>query len=357
MVRVYVYNKHGLLVGPVESPRLELTQDEWRERLTPAQFQIARASGTERPFCGTLLDNRTPGVYSCVCCGLPLFSSDSKFKSGTGWPSFFQPVARENVAERSDRSHGMDRTEIQCARCDGHLGHVFEDGPRPTGLRYCVNSESLEFTPAEQLADLADDAAIPSVDDREQTRARKPAERKTTAAAVLAGGCFWCTEAAFEQLQGVLDVESGYAGGQKHTATYEQVCRGDTGHAEVIRITYDPRRISYERLLDVFFDAHDPTQLNRQGNDMGTQYRSAIFFATDDELRIAEAKIRQLSASGVYHRSIVTTLEPLEAYFPAEQYHQDYARQHPDQPYIQMHALPKACKIREKHADLAPRAP
>jgi methionine-S-sulfoxide reductase len=178
------------------------------------------------------------------------------------------------------------------------------------------------------------------------------AEFSSTATAVLAGGCFWCTEAAFEPLEGVLDVESGYAGGAAETANYRRVCDGDTGHAEVIRVTYDPQKITYDRLLDVFFDAHDPTQLNRQGNDTGTQYRSAIFFASAEEKKIAEAKIKQLTQAKVFSRPIVTTLEPLAAYYPAEQYHQDYARQHPDEPYIQHHALVKACKIREKHADL-----
>ena len=180
----------------------------------------------------------------------------------------------------------------------------------------------------------------------------RPAGSSPTATAVLAGGCFWCTEAAFEQLDGVHDVESGYAGGAAETANYRRVCDGDTGHAEVIRVTYDPQRISYDRLLDVFFDAHDPTQLNRQGNDAGEQYRSAIFFANAEEKRIAESKIKQLTQAQAFSRPVVTTLEPLETFYPAEQHHQNYARQHPDEPYIQHHALPKACQVREKHADL-----
>jgi methionine-R-sulfoxide reductase len=159
MVQVHVFNRSGELVGPVESPKMILSDAEWRKRLTPEQFEVLRSSGTERPFCGTLLDNKLKGVYTCAGCGLPLFSSDSKFHSGTGWPSFFQPIAEGNVSEKQDESYGMVRNEINCARCDGHLGHVFDDGPRPTGLRFCLNSASLNFTPSEQLASLADPVA------------------------------------------------------------------------------------------------------------------------------------------------------------------------------------------------------
>ena len=155
-VRVKVFDTRGNLVGPVESARVEKSDDEWRAQLTREQYEVARGKGTERPFCGTLLDNKRQGVYTCVCCGLPLFTSDAKFNSGTGWPSFFQPVADENVVNEEDRTYGMRRVEILCARCDAHLGHVFEDGPRPTGLRYCVNSESLAFTDSAEVASLAD---------------------------------------------------------------------------------------------------------------------------------------------------------------------------------------------------------
>ena len=155
-MKLRVFNRKGELVGPAEVAPVVKTDAEWRAQLTPGQFQIARAHGTERPFCGTLLDKKKHGVYSCICCGLPLFASNAKFDSGTGWPSFFQPVADENVATKADRSYGMVRIEILCARCDCHLGHVFPDGPPPTGQRHCVNSESLAFTGVEELSLLAD---------------------------------------------------------------------------------------------------------------------------------------------------------------------------------------------------------
>jgi len=158
-MKVSVYNRRGELVGPVDSPRVVKTDAEWQRQLTPEQYEVARGKGTEQAFCGLLLDNKRDGVYACVCCSLPLFSSDSKFHSGTGWPSFFRPVAPENVVTEEDRSYGMRRTEILCVRCACHLGHVFDDGPRPTGQRFCVNSESLVFVDREDLATLVDPAA------------------------------------------------------------------------------------------------------------------------------------------------------------------------------------------------------
>ncbi|TXH06243.1 MAG: peptide-methionine (S)-S-oxide reductase MsrA [Nevskiaceae bacterium] len=167
------------------------------------------------------------------------------------------------------------------------------------------------------------------------------------ALAVLAGGCFWCTEAVYRELDGVLEVVSGYSGGSADTADYKTVCTGTTQHAEVIQIAYDPSRISFGRLLKIFFSiAHDPTQLNRQGNDIGTQYRSAIFYADDAQKRVAEAYIKQLDAAGVFKSPIVTRLEPLKDFFEAEGYHQNYAALHPEQGYIAAVALPKVEKLR-----------
>jgi methionine-S-sulfoxide reductase len=171
--------------------------------------------------------------------------------------------------------------------------------------------------------------------------------------AVFAGGCFWCTELAFEQLKGVTDVETGYCGGTSATAHYERVHEGRTRHAEAIRVTYDPKKIRYEQLLDVFFDAHDPTQLNRQGeDDVGRQYRSAIFFTNEQQRKEAESKIKQLDQAKVFKRRIATKLEPFEAFYPAEDIHQNFAINHPFLPYIQAHAIPKACTVRMMHPEL-----
>jgi methionine-R-sulfoxide reductase len=156
-IRVKVFDRSGTLIGPIAVARVEKTDAEWQQLLTREQYEVARGKGTERAFCGTLLDNKRQGVYTCICCRLPLFTSDAKFNSGTGWPSFFQPIAAENVVTEEDRSYGMRRIEILCARCDGHLGHVFDDGPRPTGRRYCVNSESLSFVDSGDVAKLAEE--------------------------------------------------------------------------------------------------------------------------------------------------------------------------------------------------------
>jgi len=159
MVSVKVFDKTGKLVGPIQMPPVVKTDAEWQKQLPPETYAITRNKGTEPAFCGNLLDNHKDGVYTCVCCGLPLFASNAKFDSGTGWPSFFQPIAQENVLQHQDNSYGMQRTEITCARCGAHLGHVFDDGPKPTNLRFCMNSESLKFTPQELLYTLADPAA------------------------------------------------------------------------------------------------------------------------------------------------------------------------------------------------------
>lgn len=347
-VRVRVFDADGKLSTPRDVPAVVLSDAEWRLRLTPEQFRIARGKSTEAAFCGGLLHNKKPGIYVCVCCNLPLFESSAKFESGTGWPSFFQPVANENIRQQRDTSHGMVRTEILCPRCDAHLGHVFDDGPKPTGLRYCLNSEVLRFVPVEDIGTLAE----PATPANSETSPKSADHNSNRAEAVFAGGCFWCTEAVFRQLKGVLDVTSGYAGGDAKTANYEAVCTGTTGHAESVRITYDPRVISYETLLRVHFATHDPTTLNRQGPDVGTQYRSAIFYADNEQKQIAEAMIDDLTEAHAFPHPIVTTLEPLKRFYPAESHHQNYVACYPHQSYVKAVALPKVDKVRAKFKDL-----
>jgi len=173
----------------------------------------------------------------------------------------------------------------------------------------------------------------------------------TEATAVFAGGCFWCVEAVFEQLDGVSDVVSGYAGGKAENANYEAVSAGSTGHAEVVQISYNPQEISFGQLLKVFFASHDPTQVNRQGPDWGSQYRSAIFYANDEQKTAAAAYIEQLNASDAFSKPVATTLEPLDEFFPAEAHHQDFVQRKPDHPYIVRYALPKVQKVKEKFGE------
>jgi len=235
--------ENGVLSDAVLAPKLTLSAAEWKKQLTDSQYYILREKGTERSFTGKLLKNKEKGVYTCAGCNLPLFASDTKFKSGTGWPSFYAPIAGENVAEERDETAGMVRVEVLCARCDGHLGHVFPDGPQPTGLRYCLNSESIAFTAQAAVKTLAEEVPVIKKDKdvlpkptNDVALANVPGNAKL----VLAGGCFWCTEGIFESVNGVKAVVSGYMGGDPERANYKAVCTGTTDHAEVIEIAYAP---------------------------------------------------------------------------------------------------------------------
>jgi peptide methionine sulfoxide reductase msrA/msrB len=303
------YSKTGHDITPLTQEQI----DALAQGLTPEEAHIILRKGTERPFCGLLNDQAEPGTYICRLCGLPLFSSDSKFKSGTGWPSFFQPVDSDHVHTEHDDGYGMVRTEILCMRCGGHLGHVFEDGPRPTGLRFCVNSASLTFH--------KDGSPLPN--------RSLPVAAET---AYFAGGCFWGIEDAFGQLPGVLDSVSGYMGGKTKNPTYKEVCYTDTGHAETVEVKFDPARLSYEKLLEWFFKIHDPTQLNRQGPDVGSQYRSAIFTVGGRQQEAARLFLEaQAKTSRFEDRKIVTQLlsaDEAGPFYRAEEYHQDYHQKH-----------------------------
>jgi peptide methionine sulfoxide reductase msrA/msrB len=304
------YSKSGFDLTPLSKARIE----ELAKGLSPDEAKVILRKGTEAAFCGNLLDNHKDGVYACRLCGLPLFASDSKFQSGTGWPSFFKPYDPAHVREEHDNAYGMARTEILCARCGAHLGHVFDDAPQtPTGLRFCLNSASLKFY---------------------EKGGPMPAESRpvTQETAYFAGGCFWGVEDRFQQVPGVIDAVSGYMGGKTKDPTYEDVCSHTTEHAETVKVVYDPARVSYRQLLEWFFKFHDPTQLNRQGPDVGDSYRSAIFTATDKQIEDAKAFVQEQQKSDRFaNRKIVTQLETAQkagAFYPAEDYHQDYHLKH-----------------------------
>ncbi len=301
---------------------LPTSDAELRKLLTPEQYRVMRENGTEAPFVNDLWNNHKPGIYVDRITGEPLFSSVDKFDSGTGWPSFIRPIEKDAVTEKEDTTHGMVRVEARSKKGNSHLGHVFPDGPKPTGLRYCINSASLRFVPVANLEKEGYRMYLTLFGkDPEKKNAAVTSKTET---ATFAAGCFWGSEYAFRKIPGVLKTTVGYTGGHTKDPTYEQVCSHTTGHAEAVQVEFDPAKVSYEKLLETFWAMHDPTTVNRQGPDIGDQYRSAVFFNSPEQEKAALALKSKLEKSEKFKRPVVTEITAAPRFYPAEEYHQQY---------------------------------
>jgi peptide methionine sulfoxide reductase msrA/msrB len=279
-------------------------------KLTPAEERVIINKGTEPPFSGKYVNHFEDGTYTCKRCGAKLFDSTSKFHSSCGWPSFDDQI--EGTVKLQPDADGV-RTEIVCANCGGHLGHVFTgEGFTPKNMRYCVNSISLKFDPTQE----------------------NPAQENKTERAIFASGCFWGTEYHLQKIPGVLSTTVGYTGGHVDNPTYKQVCTDKTGHAEAVEVIYDPAKTSYEKLAKLFFETHDFTQLNRQGPDIGTQYRSAIFYLNEEQKNTALKLIEILRQKGF---DVKTEVTKAGKFWPAENYHQDYYQNNGKTPYCHIY--------------------
>ena len=271
-------------------------------KLTPEEEYVILRKGTERPFTGKYTDHFEDGTYHCKQCGAALYRSDDKFHSGCGWPSFDDEIP--GAVKQIPDNDGI-RTEIVCASCGGHLGHVFYGEKfTPKDTRHCVNSISLVFKPK-----------------TEETNMKK---------AYFAAGCFWGVEHLFKKVEGVIEVTSGYTGGHKENPSYQEVCSDKTGHAEAVEVVYDPNKVDFRKLAKYFFEIHDPTQVDGQGPDIGSQYRSAVFYTDDEQKMITEELIQILKNKGY---NVVTEVTKFDRFWNAEDYHQDYYQKTGKTPY------------------------
>ena len=320
MTKIQVRLASGSKILKVNLGSVNMKTNELNEE----EKKVIEEKGTEAPFSGEYENFYEDGIYLCRRCGAPLYRSEDKFDAHCGWPSFDAEVA--GAVRRTLDEDGV-RTEITCERCGAHLGHVFE-GEKMTdkNIRHCVNSISMEFVPKDS--------------------------RSFIEKAYFGGGCFWCTEATFQRLKGVKSVLPGFAGGEKENPIYEEVSGGHTGHAEVIEVEYDSSLVSFEILLSVFFAVHDPTTLNRQGADVGTQYRSIILYIDDAQKEVAQNFIKKLEAEKYFEKPIVTEIKPLGKFYPAEDYHKNYFKDHPEVAYCQIVIAPKIDKLVTKFKNL-----
>lgn len=313
----------GVSMSISAKPFVKPSQEELKKKLTAEQYAVTQKDATEPPFKNEFWNHKEEGIYVDVVSGEPLFSSKDKFDSDCGWPSFSKPLDEKKLTEKVDKKlFYQTRTEVRSKEADSHLGHVFDDGPKDKGgLRYCINSASLKFIPVKDLKKEGYEKYLKDFESKNTST--------KTETAIFGGGCFWGVEELIRQMKGVQDVEVGYSGGESLNPTYELVKRGTTGHAEVVKVTFDPKILSYEDLLKYFFRLHDPTTVNQQGNDKGTQYRSVIFYQSPEQKEIADKVKSFIDKSGKWKKPVVTEIVPFKFYTRAEDYHQDYLQKNP----------------------------